>query len=80
MFKFLKFPKKVEPNITIQSSRLDPNGGIEISLDWNDEFVEYLKTNGYTGTSEETIVQKWLTRLYQDQLSKLNDSNTNTFE
>ena len=28
-------------------------------LDWNDEFVIMLQENGYTGTSDEEIVNKW---------------------
>ena len=28
-------------------------------LDWNDHFVKFLHENGYTGTSDEDVVNKW---------------------
>ena len=30
-----------------------------IELDWNDHFVKFLHENGYTGTSDEDVVNKW---------------------
>ena len=32
-----------------------------IELDWNDEFVELLKSHGYSGDTPEAIVDGWLT-------------------
>lgn len=44
----------------------DGSNSIKIDLDWNDAFIEYLKSNGITGPNDDTIVQKWLSLLYQD--------------
>jgi len=30
-----------------------------VELDWNDHFVSMLHDNGYTGTSDEDVVNKW---------------------
>ena len=30
-----------------------------IELDWNDQFVAMLQANGYTGESDESVVNKW---------------------
>ena len=30
-----------------------------IELDWNDHFVAMLHDNGYTGTNDEDVVNKW---------------------
>lgn len=53
---------KVEPKVDILKFDFDPNnprlGSIE--LDWNSEFVELLTKHGYTGETEEDIVDKWL--------------------
>lgn len=57
---FKKKPKKQEPYFNIVSDEIDPVQGIKITLDWNDEFITYLKSNGYTGTADEVIIQKWL--------------------
>ena len=32
---------------------------VEITLEWDDEFVAFLREHGYTGGSEEEIVYKW---------------------
>jgi hypothetical protein len=30
-----------------------------IELDWNDHFIKYLHEHGYTGTSDDDVVNKW---------------------
>lgn len=52
---------KGEPYINILEIEMDPNStGIgSFELDWNHYFIKYLKTNGYTGESDEQIVDKW---------------------
>lgn len=60
-----------EPWVEIKSERIDPIKGIQIELDWNDAFIQYLKDSGLTARDDETIVQKWIAFLYQDLLEKL---------
>jgi len=36
----------------------DPKQGY-MELDWNDEFVAMLQEKGYTGESDESVVNKW---------------------
>ena len=52
-----------EPWVEIRGSTVDPVKGIQIELDWNDAFIQYLKDNNFTGRDDETIVQKWLAAL-----------------
>ena len=59
-----------EPWVVIKSDRLDPVKGIQIELDWNEAFIQYLKDNGLTGKDEDTIVQKWLALLYHNLLDR----------
>lgn len=59
MFKDI-FKKKTEPYVSVLEDHYDPEHGHKFKLDWNDEFVEYLKTNGYTGSTDEQIVEKWM--------------------
>lgn len=60
-----------EPWIEVIGESIDPVRGIEIKLDWNDAFIQYLKENGITGKDEDTAVQKYITFLYQDLVEKL---------
>jgi hypothetical protein len=52
--------------------------GVKVELDWNESFVNYLKENGITGTSDEEIVQKWITYLMNDMSAKLNPTEAET--
>lgn len=61
----------VEPWVEIKSERIDPIKGIQIELDWNPAFVQYLKDNGITGRDEETAVQRWIAMLYQNLMDRL---------
>ena len=59
-----------EPWVEVIGESIDPVRGIEIKLDWNDAFIQYLKENGITAKDEDTAVQKWLAFLYQDLMDK----------
>ena len=50
--------KVLDMNVSPDNPR---NGFFE--LDWNDEFVNMLKQNGYQGQSDEEIVEKWFQTL-----------------
>lgn len=62
MFKnlFKKTQPVPEPYVEIIETTHDPEHGFKFKLDWNDEFVEYLKENGYSGDTDELIVEKWM--------------------
>jgi len=62
-----------EPYIKIIGDSIDPDRGLELTLDWNDAFIAYLRANGYHGTSEESIIQQWLGKLYADMQQKIQD-------
>lgn len=50
--------KVIDINVNSDNPR---NGFFE--LDWNDEFVNMLKQHGYTGNSDEEIVDQWFQSL-----------------
>jgi hypothetical protein len=60
-----KQTKSEEPMVKVLNVNVNPenprNGFFE--LDWNDEFVNMLKQNGYQGQSEEEIVDRWFQSL-----------------
>lgn len=66
-----------DPWVEIRSAVIDPVKGIQIELDWNPAFVEYLRDNGMNGQNEETVVQKWLAFLYEDLINRLEDQVIN---
>jgi len=56
-----------EPYIKVLETKVDrssPNNGY-FELDWNSYFIDYLRKAGYTGSSEEEIVDKWFKALCQ---------------
>ncbi len=60
----------IVPWVEIKSDTVDPVKGIQIELDWNDAFIQYLKDNGLTAKDDDAIVQKWIAMLYVDLLDK----------
>ena len=51
-----------EPFVTIISSDYDPTqhiNGLSVELDWNDKFIDVLKSNGYSGQTDYQIIDKW---------------------
>jgi len=67
--------KNKEPWVDIKGMVEDPEHGIKVDLDWNDEFVEYLRENGITGVDDEVVVQKWITMLYRDLVEQNQQSD-----
>lgn len=58
-------------NLTIKAmSYDDETGKIKIDMDWDDEFVSYLKRNGFNGATDESIVHKYVATLYQNMLAR----------
>ena len=55
-------PVKVEPRVNVVGFDFDPQnpsmGSME--LDWNAEFIEMLRANGYRGINPEDLVDAWL--------------------
>jgi flagellar biosynthesis GTPase FlhF len=60
-----------EPWVEIKSAEHHPVRGLEIKLDWNEAFVQYLKDEGMTARDDETLVQKWLANMYQHVVERL---------
>ena len=60
-----KTTKSEEPSVKVLNMNVNPenprNGFFE--LDWNDEFVNMLKQNGYLGATDEEIVDRWFQTL-----------------
>ena len=55
-------PVKAEPKVNVLGFDFDPAnpsmGSME--LDWNAEFIEMLRANGYRGINPEDLVDAWL--------------------
>jgi hypothetical protein len=41
--------------------------GFSIELDWNEEWIAYLKLNGYVGVNDEDIVDQWFSDVCAEQ-------------
>ena len=57
-----------EPYVTVLDTKINPenvrNGFFE--LDWNEYFIVKLRESGYTGDSEEAVVDAWFKDLCRD--------------
>ena len=45
----------------------DGVNGLYFELDWNDQWVEHLRKNGYHGVSDEQIVEQWFSDVCRSQ-------------
>lgn len=54
------------PWVEMTGGSFDDKHGVRVELDWNKEFVEYLKANGITGRTEEEAVHRWLGLIVKD--------------
>lgn len=53
---------KGEPWICIVNSGFDPAQGIDgvfFEFDWNAQWIEFLRANGYSGRSDEQVIDEW---------------------
>ena len=52
---------KNEPYVNVLKLDVNPENAKAgyMELDWNDHFVKFLHENGYTGESDEAVVNKW---------------------
>ena len=52
---------KEQPFVTVLKMDVNPENAKAgyMELDWNDHFVKFLHDNGYTGKSDEDVVNKW---------------------
>ena len=62
---------KKEPWVAVSNLDVDPgnlkNGFIE--LDWNEYFIELLRSSGYSGNNDNEVIDKWFNDLIS-QISK----------
>ena len=53
---------KNEPWIGIVNSGFDPSQGIDgvfFEFDWNAQWIDYLRNNGYAGRTDEQVIDEW---------------------
>lgn len=52
-----------EPYIEIIGERVTADGTVEITLDYNPAFVALLRSKGYTGPTDQSLVDMWLSTI-----------------
>lgn len=56
-----------EPWVKLESGELHPEHGIQLKLDWNGAFIDYLKDEcGFTGPDDTAIIQKYIGAVYKE--------------
>ncbi len=61
----------IVPWVEIKGDSIDPVKGIQIELDWNSAFIQYLKDNGLEAKDDDALIQKWIAMLYFDLVNGL---------
>ena len=72
--------KRKEPYIKVLNAHVNPenpNFGF-FEFDWNEYFIEMLRSHGYTGATEEKIVENWYISVCQSLLEEYGLSSTET--
>lgn len=68
--------KSNEPWVEIVSESYDQdNNQVSMILDWNKAFIKMLRSNGYTGSDEQQIVDKWFKRLSENIAQDIHNDN-----
>lgn len=59
-----------EPFVEIVSETFSEEGGVQLRLDWNQPFIKYLKANGFSGPTDESIVDNWIVSLSRERIAE----------
>ena len=65
-YKKLQAEINQEPWVGIVSESYDPRAGVNgffFELDWNEEFILMLRSNGYTGVTPDQVIDEWFNDL-----------------
>lgn len=49
-----------EPWFEFVGGEVHPEHGLELRLDWNDAFINQLRTQGYKGTSDDELIAQYI--------------------
>lgn len=74
-----KYRDSKEPWVTIVGETVTEDG-IQLSLDWNAAFVNFLRAQGIAGTDETQVVQKWLAMIAKQTADNLGEGKLSEFE
>lgn len=68
--------KNKEPYVAVLETHFDPNDPNNgyFELDWNSFFIDELRKAGYTGNTDEEIIDKWFKNLCQNVLAEDNQN------
>lgn len=66
----IKMKQSQEPWVDVQGW-VETDKGVEMKLDWNKAFVEYLRGEGMTGADDDEVVQKYVTLLLRDMSDRM---------
>lgn len=69
--------KSDEPWAGFSVSEITKEGRVALKLDWNDEFVDYLKRNGIDAGTEEDTVGVWFASLMKEMGDEVDEEQAN---
>lgn len=67
-----KMKASPDPWVDIVGWVKDSNG-VRTELEWNDAFVDYLRSEGVTGVDDDNVVHKWVAIMMHDMANRMDD-------
>lgn len=64
-----------DPWVDIKSARYTEERGLEIELDWNDKFIEYLAKAGFNNSNPELSVKLWMASLSENIIQNMSEDD-----
>jgi hypothetical protein len=55
-----------EPWVDFETRVVDKDGRVEVKMDWNEEFIDYLKKEGFKASSDEELVSIYFSSLVRE--------------
>ncbi len=70
---------KEEPYVAVINSEYNPKegmNGLYFEFDWNQLWIEYLRLNGYTGLTDELLLEQWFTDVCRSVVNESPDDDS----
>lgn len=68
-----------EPWVDFETRVIDNDGRVEVKMDWNAEFIDYLKKEGFTASSDEELISIYFSSLVREAGDELSEEQAEKY-
>jgi septal ring factor EnvC (AmiA/AmiB activator) len=68
-----------EPWVDFETRVVDNDGRVEVKMDWNSEFIDYLKKEGFSASSDEELVSIYFSSLVREAGDELSEEQAKKY-